>query len=248
MLKLQNVSLQLNEKPILSNINLTIDSEEIVMLLGSNGSGKSSLLKLIDRRYRLQQGDLTINHISIEKYSPKNLSKTVMTLTQNPLDSLFPTLTVKENFRLVHLGLIGREKMMDFETHLMLFNPKLIHHKHTLVSKLSGGEQQALALALACLAKPKILLLDEHTSALDPHIAENLMQLTQHIVKTCGITCIITTHNLQHAVTFGDRLIALQQGKVIRNYHYLEKIHLSLEQIRRECYLQNEEHLATGED
>lgn len=234
MLKCQNIVLQFKHQQILSNINLEIQSGEMVILLGSNGSGKSSLLKLIDRRYSLQKGSLTLDNIFIEKYHPKKLAQTIITLTQNPLDSLFPKLTVKEN------GLLAchraEKNHHSFEEHLIQFNPKLISHLNTLSGNLSGGEQQALVLALACLAKPKILLLDEHTSALDPHTAENLMQLTQAMIKRYGITCIMSTHQLEHALQYGDRLLALQNGKIIQDYNEKEKRKLSLEQIRRECY------------
>lgn len=237
MLNLQNISLKLDGQQILSDINLEISRNEIIILLGSNGSGKSSLLKLIDRRYALQQGNLSIDSISIARYSQKNLGRTIVTLTQNPLDSLFPKLTVKENCLLAcYRKPNHREKNLDFKDHLAQFNPKLVSHLNTLTGNLSGGEQQALVLALACLAKPKILLLDEHTSALDPHTADNLMTLTQEKVKENGMTCVISTHHLEHALRYGNRLIALQNGKILKNYNREEKEKLSLEQIRNECY------------
>ncbi|MES2204267.1 MAG: ATP-binding cassette domain-containing protein [Pseudomonadota bacterium] len=234
MLKLNNISLNLGQQQILFDINLDVNKNEIIIMLGSNGSGKSSLLKLIDRRYSMQKGSLTIDGISIEKYSQKNLAKTIITLTQNPLDSLFPKLTVKENCLLACYR--AEKNPAAFEDHLAQFNPKLVSHLNTLSGHLSGGEQQALVLALACLAKPKILLLDEHTSALDPHTAENLMQLTQEKIKAHGITCIISTHQLEHALQYGDRLIALQEGRILKNYSKIEKVNLSLERIRKECY------------
>jgi len=234
MLKLSNISLNLSQQRILSDINLNIDQSEIVIMLGSNGSGKSSLLKLIDRRYLLQTGSLKVDNVAIEKYSQKKLAQTIITLTQNPLDSLFPKLTVKENCLLACYR--AEKNHTSFEEHLVQFNPKLVSHFNTLSGSLSGGEQQALVLALACLAKPKILLLDEHTSALDPHTAENLMQLTQEKIKAHGITCIISTHQLEHALQYGDRLIALQNGRILKNYNKAEKTMLSLEQVRQECY------------
>ena len=234
MLKLHNISLKFGVQHVLSDINLNVDKNEIVIMLGSNGSGKSSLLKLIDRRYALQKGSLTIDDIAIEKYSQKNLAQTIITLTQNPLDSLFPKLTVKENCLLACYR--AENSHTAFEDHLAQFNPKLVSHLNTLSGNLSGGEQQALVLALACLAKPKILLLDEHTSALDPHTAENLMQLTQEKIKAHGITCIISTHQLEHALQYGDRLIALKNGMILKDYSKKEKMTLSLEKIRQECY------------
>lgn len=234
MLKLNNISLNFGQQSILSDIHLNVDQHEIVILLGSNGSGKSSLLKLIDRRYSVQKGNLMVNDISIEEYSQKKLAKTIITLTQNPLDSLFPKLTVKENCLLACYR--AENSHTSFEDHLAQFNPKLVSHLNTLSGNLSGGEQQALVLALACLAKPKILLLDEHTSALDPHTAENLMRLTQEKIKAHGMTCIMSTHQLDHAIKYGDRLIALQNGRILKTYNKIEKASLSLEQIKKECY------------
>jgi putative ABC transport system ATP-binding protein len=237
MLNFERVSLHLNNKAILLDINLTIRPQEMVMMLGSNGSGKSSLLKLIDRRYAFQQGKLTLDSVPIERYSNKNLAKTITTLTQNPLDSLFPHLTVKENLLLACARIKIPQKITpSLKDHLAEFNPKLVIHLDSLCINLSGGEQQALVLALACLVRPKILLLDEHTSALDPHTAENLMRLTQEKIRAYGITCIISTHHLDHAVRYGDRLIALQQGKVLQEYSAMEKKLLSIETIKQECY------------
>lgn len=238
MLTLQNIFFTIGAQPILSNINLNINAAEMVMILGSNGSGKSSLFKLIDRRYITQQGKITINSEPVEHYSSRKLAQTVITITQNPLDSLFPHLTVKENFLLAYRRLRNKKNnLMDvLEEQLLNFNPKLMTHLNTLCIHLSGGEQQALVLALACLAKPKILLLDEHTSALDPKTAENLMHLTQQKIKSNGITCMMTTHHLEHAQRFGDRLVALHQGKVLRDYTHSEKSTLSVKQIRKECY------------
>lgn len=233
MLQLQHVSLHLHQQRILADIHLTIKAGEMVMLLGSNGSGKSSLLKIIDRRYPLQQGQCLIDGLPLPRYTAKNLAHTVISLTQNPLDSLFAHLTVKENIQLAsqHTALPG-----DISEHLATFNPKLVQHMHTLAGQLSGGEQQALTLALACLAQPKILLLDEHTSALDPHTAEHLMQLTEKTIKARGITCLMTTHHLEHAQRYGDRLIALQHGHIIRDYSAHQKAQLSLAQMQAECY------------
>lgn len=235
MLKLQHVALRLGGQQILSNINLNIAAGEMVMCLGSNGSGKSSLLKILDRRYPLQQGQCSIDSMPLEQYSALDLAHTVITLTQNPLDSLFTTLTVAENCQLARHRARNHHTALDVD-HLAAFNPKLVKHLHTLAGNLSGGEQQALTLALACLAQPKILLLDEHTSALDPHTAEHLMQLTQEKTRAQGITCLINTHHLEQALHYGDRLIALQHGEILRDYDKTTKAQLTLAQLRHECY------------
>lgn len=235
MLILSNIFLSLGQQSILSAIDLTVDEAQIVICLGSNGSGKSSLLKLIDRRYPLQQGQCSIDAIPLRRYSAKHLARDVITLTQNPLDSLFAQLTVKENAQLASYR-AGGTISKDLAEHLRAFNPKLVDHLHTLAGHLSGGEQQALTLALACLAKPKLLLLDEHTCALDPHTAEHLMQLTVQKVKAQGITCLLSTHHLEHALRYGDRLIALKHGKIVQDYDPQAKAQLTMVEVRRACY------------
>jgi putative ABC transport system ATP-binding protein len=233
MLSLKNVSLKFLDHQVLADIKLDIQPGELIIILGSNGSGKSSLLKLIDRRYDLQQGSITLNNKPIEKYSPKSLSQHVVTLTQNPLDSLFPNLTVEENCRLA----IRRAKNKIIpEDYLTEFNPNLDKHRKNLAGQLSGGEQQSLALALACLAEPEILLLDEHTSALDPHTADRLMRMTVEKVKTHGMACLLTTHHLEFAKAYGTRLIALRNGEITHDFSYTEKTKLTIEDLKRECY------------
>lgn len=236
MITFKNISFQLQEKIILSHLELTIPRSQTVILLGKNGSGKSSLLKLLDRRYPLQQGTLTIDGKPLQHYSAKQLARTMATLTQQPLDSLFSHLTVKENCLLAARQARSFKKESELKNYLAEFNPKLPLHLDTLCQHLSGGEQQALMLALACLSQPKIILLDEHTSALDPKAAEELIRLTQEKINAYNLTAIICTHNLDHALRYGHRLIALQEGKIIRDYCGPEKEKLTLEKIRQECY------------
>lgn len=236
MLTLQQVFLKIGQQTILSDIDLTVAEAQIVMCLGSNGSGKSSLLKLIDRRYPLQKGKCSLASIPLRRYSAKHLARLIITLTQNPLDSLFTQLTVEENAKLASYRATGRLKKETLLEHLHAFNPKLVGHIGTLTGHLSGGEQQALALALACLAKPKLLLLDEHTSALDPHTADHLMRLTTQTVKAHGITCLISTHHVEHALHYGDRVIALKHGRIVQDYDQAAKAQLSVADVRRACY------------
>jgi putative ABC transport system ATP-binding protein len=233
MLLVKNVSLKYDEKEILSDINLQLLSGEFVILLGSNGSGKSSLLKLIDRRYGLQEGKIFVADHSIESLSTSQLARIVVTLSQNATDSLFPHLTVEENCLLA----MNRSKLKNIpKSYLKEFNPHLELHKKTLAGQLSGGEQQALALALACLAQSHILLLDEHTSALDPHTAERLMKITAKKIEEQKITCLLTTHNLEIALQYGSRIIALKNGKIAHDFSREEKALLSLTDLKEKCY------------
>ena len=283
ILILENLSLH----NILHNINYTINDSDFIILLGSNGAGKSSLLKLLDQRYTPTSGKITLENKSITKYSEKDFSKTIITLTQNPQDSLFCSLTVLENcalaskrqqnclsirnfFKSVRLGIyrngrgcrtaspstgtyfpvqvntqpgakklriLPNNKNRDFfRNYLMEFNKNLSTKLDVMANSLSGGEQQTLALALSVLHPPKILLLDEHTSALDPKTAANLLDITNRVVKKHKITCILSTHNLETAVNFGNRILALSNGKIFKCFEYEEKEKLTTTDLLKICY------------
>lgn len=227
-------------RTILENIHLKILKNDFIIILGSNGSGKSSLLKLLDQRYSPTFGDIYINNKNIATYKPKQFAKLLITLSQNPLNSLFPSLTVLENC-LIASRIQRKEKNFKnkkhyFENYLMDFNINLPKNLANLVCSLSGGEQQALALALACLARPDILLLDEHTSALDPHASDKLMDITNTMIKRYQITCLLTTHNLDLAIKYGNRLIALKEGKIMHDYNSHQKKLLTEDHLKNYCY------------
>jgi putative ABC transport system ATP-binding protein len=241
-IQFKNVNYQIKHpaRHILSNINLNIAKNDFIIILGNNGSGKSSLLKLLDKRYQASSGNIEINTHSIKTYDTKAFSKLLITLTQNPLASLFPSLTIYENCQIAlqHSGqkLSPLKQKNYFKTYLADYNSNLPKQMSNLVGSLSGGELQALALALACLARPQILLLDEHTSALDPNAADRLMQITQTMIQRYGITCFLTTHNLEIAKNYGTRLIAIQQGAIAQDYNFAEKQLLTQEDLKKFCY------------
>lgn len=245
LLSIENVSLKLSgiEKPILSHINYQIHQGDFIIILGSNGSGKSSLLKLLDRRYQSTSGNILLHNKPLAALSSKEFSHKIITLTQNTHDSLFSSLTVFENYLLVKQRHQSRffsfrhKKDRDyFAGYLQDFNPNLPHKLDQIVDKLSGGEKQALALALSVLYPPEILLLDEHTSALDPKSAHNLMAITQRVVKKHQITCLLTTHDLDIAMQFGNRILALRQGEIFQKIDLDKKIHLTQQDLLAACY------------
>jgi putative ABC transport system ATP-binding protein len=160
----------------------------------------------------------------------------MVTLSQNSHESLFPNLTLKENFLLTQARAHEKKSLVQFCKHLEKFNLNLVSKLDTLVMKLSGGEKQALMLALAVLHPPKILLLDEHTSALDPNTAQQLMKVTGEIVAEYGITCVLTTHDLGVALGFGERIVSLRQGKILRLVEKEEKHRLQKEELLGLCY------------
>lgn len=212
VLHLSNLSLEIPglDKAILHGIDYTINYRDFVILLGSNGSGKSSLLKLIDGRYEKTAGEIIFAGRDLMQYSRSARAEQIITLTQNYEESLFGTLTVLENCL---LRFHGGDAAQFFTKYLAKFNLNLASKLGEITANLSGGEKQALAFALSVLYPPKLLLLDEHTSALDPKAALNLMQLTDEVVRANGITCILTTHDLDIALNYGNKILALRDGK-----------------------------------
>ena len=237
LLKFEHVGLQYPtlEKPILQNIHYTVQKGDFVVVLGANGSGKSSLLKLLDGRYKLSEGKIFLNHTDLSTLSLRARSHHIHTLTQNAKDNLFFSLTIFENYQLIRKGQ-AEEATGSLKEYLSTFNVNLADKLDVLVERLSGGEQQALALALAVLYPPEILLLDEHTSALDPKTAAHLMALTAQIVQERRMTALFTTHNVNHALDYGDRILALKEGRVHACIERSEKKNLSTEQLLARCY------------
>lgn len=223
------------ERPILKDINYTVQKGDCVVVLGANGSGKSSLLKLLDGRYKMTSGKILLHDKDIHTLSTRARAHYIHTLTQNAQDNLFLNLTIFENYQLM-LKRHGCDPIDSLAVYLRSFNPNLSYKLDVLVARLSGGEQQALALALAVLYPPEILLLDEHTSALDPKTAEHLMALTARIIHERHITALLTTHNVNHALTYGDRILALKEGAVHDCIESEDKKNLSAEALLARCY------------
>ncbi|HSW68797.1 MAG TPA: ATP-binding cassette domain-containing protein [Gammaproteobacteria bacterium] len=245
MITLENISFKIPEHDnmILHHMDYHISPHDFVIVLGSNGSGKSSLLKLLDRRYHLSSGKIFINQKPMLSYSNNEFSKTVVTLTQNCNESLFTSLTLFENYLLVKqkyekglFSLASKKEKIFFGEYLQGFNRKLSDKMDVQVEKLSGGEKQALALALAVLYPPKILLLDEHTSALDPNSAQQIMELTKEVVRKNQITCLLTTHDLNIASEYGNRILALKNGKIHQKIEMAEKEKLTTQEMLAVCY------------
>lgn len=215
LLKIQDLNYYLpsNKSTILKNITLDVDEGDFIVIIGHNGSGKSTLLNAINRNIDYSFGEIALESKSVKLYSSAEFFKKVITITQKLEENLFESFTVFENF-LMYLGK-GKSISEDFFSKaLKPYNKNLLLKKSTLVRDLSGGEKQCLALALAFINPPKLLLLDEHTSALDPKISDEIMKLTSTIIKKHKITSIMVTHNLEYAVKYGNKIYALQDGNI----------------------------------
>jgi putative ABC transport system ATP-binding protein len=195
---------------ILQNISLKVYSGDFLVVLGSNGSGKSSLMKCINGIYKPENGTISLHGIDINKQR-----KNIATLTQDLNDSTFYDMTVFENCVCAALKRGSFPKKESIKSYLEQFHPVLPKKIGERVSSLSGGERQCLALAMSLYSTPQLLLLDEHTSALDPKVGRQMMEMTHHhVVKHPELSVMMTTHNLDDALKYGNRLIVLREGEI----------------------------------
>jgi putative tryptophan/tyrosine transport system ATP-binding protein len=237
LLSFEKVSLNVpfKESSIFKNLSLDIHAGEFVMLLGGNGSGKSSLIKMINGLAVPSSGSVVFEDRDLLKLSISNRSKKIITLTQDLNLSTFSALTILENCMIALMRTTpfcfpsSFRGEMEVKEYLASYNVNLCDKLHLPVSSLSGGERQTLALALSIWNLPKLLLLDEHTSALDPHIAKKMMDLTERVIQEKGITTLVVTHSLSDALRYGSRLIVLKQGEVALDVKEEEKKALTQE-------------------
>ncbi|MES2198708.1 MAG: ATP-binding cassette domain-containing protein [Chlamydiota bacterium] len=240
LLSLTKVSLKVpsKETPILNDLSLDVFPGEFIVLLGSNGCGKSSLLKIINGLFSPTSGSLLFQGKNLLERSLTQRSKSIVTLTQDLNLSTFSDLTVLENClialqrnKTTSLSFSSKKEQRKIKTHLHDYNPNLSKKLQAPVSTLSGGERQTLALAMNLWSTPSLLLLDEHTSALDPHMAKKLMHLTHETACRHQVTTLVATHNLEDALNYGTRLIAMSQGKIVVDIPYEEKKCLTREKL-----------------
>lgn len=211
-----------NEKRALDGLNLTIKKGEFVTIIGPNGAGKTTLLKLLTGEVELESGQYTLGTKSIKKTKPYKLFRNVGIVYQEPDRGVFPDLTLEEN---LILGSKKGNRFFSFGKYQGLeliksLNMGLENRLKTKVSEFSGGQKQALAMILASITKPDLLLLDEHTAALDPKNVEKVMDLTLKINKELGLTIIMVTHNMKIVEKYASRIVEIKDGKVTKDFVY----------------------------
>lgn len=227
MLKLQNISKKFgfgsaDEKVIFENLNLYIKKGEFVIIVGGNGAGKSTLMNLISGSILPDLGKIFIDGKNVTNLPEHKRAKFIGRVFQDPLKGSCPNLTVEENLSLAMLRNkkrtlrfgINKGVRENLKQELEKLNLGLENRLDAKMGTLSGGQRQAITLLMATLVKPKILLLDEHTAALDPKSSEKVLNLTQKIISEGSITTLMITHNLNHAMKLGGRLIVLDSGKI----------------------------------
>ena len=214
-----------NEKKALNGVNLQLNAGDFATIVGSNGAGKSTMFNAITGGFLPDEGQVILGGEDITFAPDHARSKSIGHLFQDPLRGTAPSMTIEENLALAYLragthkhAFFSRISKADkelFREHLALLDMGLEDRMKQPVGLLSGGQRQALTLLMATLVTPKILLLDEHTAALDPGTAEVVLELTKKIVAENGITCLMITHNLASSLDLGNRTMMMQNGCIV---------------------------------
>lgn len=244
MLDIQNITKIYNpglvtEMSLFEKFSLRIEDGQFVSVVGSNGSGKTSLLNIICGSIPIEGGDVLLDGKSIAKLKDYKRYATMGRVYQNPALGTCPNLTMLENMSLadnkgkpfnLSFG-INKKKIDSYKEQLAALGLGLEDKLNVKMGSLSGGQRQAVALLMATMTPLRFLILDEHTAALDPKTAEVIMELTDRVVKEKKLTTIMVTHNLRYAVTYGDRLIMLNRGKIVLDKAEDEKKNTSIDDI-----------------
>ncbi|MBC2399474.1 ABC transporter ATP-binding protein [Clostridium tetanomorphum] len=228
-----------NETTIFKGVNLTIEDGDFITIIGSNGAGKSTLLNIISQAIKEDYGSIILDGIEISNIPQYKASKYIGRVFQNPSLGVAPNMTILENLSMANnkgnkFNLtwgINKKDINFFCQLLKELDLGLEDKLNTKVGLLSGGQRQAVSLIMAVMKKPKLLLLDEHTAALDPKTSESIIKITERIVKENNMTTIMITHNLNHAVKLGNRLIMMHRGEIILDLKGEEKKALTTEKL-----------------
>ncbi|MBQ8616504.1 MAG: ATP-binding cassette domain-containing protein [Clostridia bacterium] len=212
-----------NEHTALDHVSFTVADDDFITILGSNGAGKSTLFGAIAGTFYADEGEIILDGRNIEELPEYKRARVIGTLFQDPMKGTAPGMTIEENLSLAcnqnrrfPLSLaVQRRDIARFREHLASFGMGLEDRMKMKVGLLSGGQRQALTLLMATIAKPHLLLLDEHTAALDPATAEKVMGITVRIVKEQRIPTMMITHNMGQALTVGNRTMMMDAGQVI---------------------------------
>lgn len=229
----------INENKVFDNFNVDIKKGEFVTIIGSNGAGKSTLLNLISGNISVDSGLILLDGKDVSHKDEFKRAKQIGRVYQNPSLGVSPNMTILENLSLAdnkdkRYGLsfgINKKRIDYYKELLTKIDLGLENKLYNKVTLLSGGQRQALTLMMAVMSEPKLLLLDEHTAALDPKTSAKVMEITKEVVKEKGITTIMVTHNMKHALECGNRLLMMHQGKIIIDVKGKEKKNLTTEKL-----------------
>ena len=244
MLKIENVCKTfnagtVNEKKALQNLNLHLKPGEFVTVIGGNGAGKSSMLNATAGVFSVESGKIIIDGVDVTHLPEYKRAKYIGRVFQDPMMGTAANMWIEENLalaarrgkpRTLRSGITKAERE-EYREALKILDLGLEDRMTSKVGLLSGGQRQALTLLMATLQKPKLLLLDEHTAALDPKTAAKVLEATQKIVEKDNLTTMMITHNMRDAIQYGDRLVMMYDGHIVVDVSGEEKKNLTVEQL-----------------
>ena len=244
MLDLQNISKTfnpgtINEKKALTGLNLHLDPGDFVTVIGGNGAGKSTMLNAIAGVWPVDEGRIVLGGTDITALPEYKRAGLIGRVFQDPMMGTAPNMQLEENLALAkrrgeHRGLrwgVTKEERADYYEVLKILGLGLEDRMTAKVGLLSGGQRQAVTLLMAALKQPKLLLLDEHTAALDPATAAKVLEISDRIVSENSLTTLMITHNMNDAIRHGNRLIMMNEGHIILDVRGEEKRHLTKQEL-----------------
>lgn len=225
-----------NEKKVLKGINLELNEGDFVTVIGGNGAGKSTILNMIAGVYEPDQGSIILDGVNITKLAEHRRAKYLGRVFQDPMMGTAANMEIEENLALAfrrgkRRGLrwgITKQEKTQYKEKLNILGLGLENRMSSKVGLLSGGQRQALTLLMATLQNPKLLLLDEHTAALDPKTAAKVLEITDQMIRNNGLTALMVTHNMKDAIQYGNRLIMMYDGNIIYDVKGDEKKNLKV--------------------
>lgn len=243
MLRLKNIRKvfnegTVNEKVALDGVTLTVEDGEFATIVGSNGAGKSTLFNCIGGSFYPDEGSIYLDERNITYVPEHRRAVEIGRLFQDPMKGTAPHMTIEENLSLAYLRAGQRKSVFSrpsnadrdmFRERLSLLHMGLEDRMKQPVGLLSGGQRQALTLLMATLVPPKILLLDEHTAALDPATADKVLELTKKIVKENHLACLMITHNMHSALELGNRTLMMDSGRIVLDIKGEERAGLTVD-------------------
>ena len=232
-----------NEKKALRGVNLTLEEGDFVTVIGSNGSGKSTLMNCIAGVFYPDKGHILIDGVDVTRMPEHVRAKYIGRVFQDPMKGTAPHLTIEENLALAYTrkdrkpfrSAVRKQEKDLFRTELEKYHMDLENRMKTKVGLLSGGQRQVVTLLMCTLVMPKLLLLDEHTAALDPATADKVMEITRSVVSENHLTTLMITHNLSQALTTGNRTIMLDEGRIILDLGGEERAKMGVNDLL-DCY------------
>ena len=237
-----------NEKRAIDGLDLTLEDGDFVTIIGGNGAGKSTTLNLIAGVFPADQGSIILDGVDITRLPEHKRAKYLGRVFQDPMMGTAATMGIEENLALANRrgqrrtlrpGITAQERE-KFRKQLAALGLGLEDRMTSKVGLLSGGQRQALTLLMATLKKPRLLLLDEHTAALDPKTADKVLQITEEIVARDKLTTLMVTHNMKHAIQYGNRLIMMDAGKVVVDIRGEEMKNLTVRDLLEKFKIDND--------